>query len=78
MKSEFIKKQYAELNSKYIQNEQQNGYESHTEYNNDNNFKHLLGLSGTEFLLSDRICFRCNETNYIAKFWPNMKHKNFQ
>ena len=53
------------FNSKYSQNEQQNGYESHTEYNIDHNFKHLLGLSGTKFLLSNRICFRCYETNYI-------------
>ena len=59
------KKQYSVFNSKYSQNEQQNGYESHTEYNIDHNFKHLLGLSGTKFLLSNRICFRCYETNYI-------------
>ena len=76
--SECRKKQYAESNSKNNQNEQQSGYESHTEYNNDNNFKYLLGLSSTEFPLSDRRCFRCNETTHIAKFCQNNNQRNFQ
>ena len=78
VESECRKKQYAESNSINKQKEQQSGYESHTEYNNDNNFKHLLGVASTEFPLSDRRCFRCNETTHIAKFCQNNNQRNFQ